>query len=431
MPSKKRNQTQGYQVPDRILGGQRFTVRPGSGLVVTDEMRQILAQPGFIKDKEGGSRLRRLYIDHSIGFNPNELSEFGMACFVGAFDAVQQALESGTHPSLDGTVTAFQAGYATILIWGSQRIPNDHRTRHLDTLRLLVSHKLPLDIPDICGFTALHHFAINPNSSSRDYDLLRLMLESGANPNVQDRYGVVPIYPTFEQIAIPGIELFMEFGADLDIEDADGITPNKVLINMGPEVTAAVQKWLRKRAGIEAARQDKCCEGCLRTDVVLKNCARCQVGRYCSKECQRTAWPTHRRICRLFSESATATLKPFYVDFPFTTIVSTSNLVRQANGITPAPTTSTKKVKPLDYPKDIVIKVQIAMSRGSPMMIYTKRKDFLCHVRRSDAPRDFDIVENVVMTKGFSGLKAYFAATLKSENELVVKIADVLAEQPF
>lgn len=63
-PNGKKKQ-QSYQLPSHILGGRRFSVTPGSGLVVTDEMKEILAQPGFIKDKEGGAKLRALYVDRT------------------------------------------------------------------------------------------------------------------------------------------------------------------------------------------------------------------------------------------------------------------------------------------------------------------------------------------------------------------------------
>lgn len=174
----------------------------------------------------------------------------------------------------------------TIVIWGSQRIKPNERTRHLDVLRLLIFRKAPLDIPDICDFTALHHFVTNPHPGSRSTELLRLMLESGANPDVQDRYGMVPLYPAFEYKFIPAIELLMEFGASLDIAEADNLTPKMMYVQMGPQVTAAIQKWLRKRAGEEAPRQEKECDGCHKTDVPLKGCSRCLIGRYCSRECQ-------------------------------------------------------------------------------------------------------------------------------------------------
>lgn len=55
----------------------------------------------------------------------------------------------------------------------------------------------------------------------------------------------------------------------------------------------------------------------------------------------------------------------------------------------------------------------------------------MCAVRRSDGPTAYDRISNVIRTRGVGGAKAYFAAELKSKDELVVKVSEVLAEQPF
>jgi MYND finger len=48
-------------------------------------------------------------------------------------------------------------------------------------------------------------------------------------------------------------------------------------------------------------------------DATLFNCARCvTVAKYCSKECQRLAWPAHKRFCDMWVESLQASDgKPF------------------------------------------------------------------------------------------------------------------------
>lgn len=40
----------------------------GCGIVIVPEMRELLAQPGYIKESQGGTRLRRLYQDGMLPY---------------------------------------------------------------------------------------------------------------------------------------------------------------------------------------------------------------------------------------------------------------------------------------------------------------------------------------------------------------------------
>lgn len=58
----------------------------------------------------------------------------------------------------------------------------------------------------------------------------------------------------------------------------------------------------------------------------------------------------------------------------------------------------------------------------------------MCTVDRAPHPEAYDAVVQTVRNRGVSGMggaKAYFAAELKNRDELVVKISEPLAEQPF
>lgn len=55
----------------------------------------------------------------------------------------------------------------------------------------------------------------------------------------------------------------------------------------------------------------------------------------------------------------------------------------------------------------------------------------MCTVERAPNPEAYDAVVRIVHSRGVGGVKAYFAAELKSPTELVVKTSEVLAEQPF
>ena len=96
------------------------------------------------------------------------------------------------------------------------------------------------------------------------------------------------------------------------------------------------------------------------------------------------------------------------------------------------------------YPKQAVIKVQIpfaghqatpkqqadAEQKGS-CLVYTKKRDFVCHFRAIDNRNAYKSLIKVIKTKGVGGLKAYFAADIRSEDEIVLKVSEVLAEQSF
>ena len=94
---------------------------------------------------------------------------------------------------------------------------------------------------------------------------------------------------------------------------------------------------------------------------------------------------------------------------------------------------------PKSESKNLVIKVQVPFdpnSRGPAvgngnLFLYTKKRDLVCTVRREDNPAGYDRIAQVVRTKGVGSVKAYFAAELKSKDELIVKVSEVLAEQPF
>jgi len=267
-------------------------------------------------------------------------------------------------------------------------------------------------------------------------------LEKGANVNAQNRFGEIPLFFSLQGGAAPIVDVLMEHGADLDVADANGDSPRKMCIIYGPEVTAVVQRWERKRKGEAAPWEEKRCENCKTKGSGLKQCARCHVVRYCSTECQRAHWKTHKPACNPFCAATTVTLKPTYGGPLESSTVSKADLTRQMLGIA-APTTNLVRpglTKNEAENKSMVIKIQIPIDSfpNSPiqsalggLFIYNKKRDFVCTVTRASNPTGYDAIVQIVRSRGVGGAKAYFAAELKNPNELVVKISEVLAEQPF
>lgn len=120
--------------------------------------------------------------------------------------------------------------------------------------------------------------------------LARILLEAGANVNYQNRYGEAPLLATMQTNQVASLDLLLDFGASLDVQDADGVSGRSLYLMCGAEVTAAVRKWERRRTGEEAPMQEKACDMCAikpEGGLTLKFCSRCGTARYCSSECQR------------------------------------------------------------------------------------------------------------------------------------------------
>lgn len=412
-----------------------------------------------------------------MNLNPLALSPFALSVFTGHFNLVKeanipcdsltyetyddepQAVERGAAPDLMGSETPFKSGYATLAILGAQRVQDGPpgSLRHLETLKYLFSKGLPPDVEDIVGFTALHHATTSPVPKE---DLTRCLLEHGANVNHRNRYGEISILGAMQLNLVPTIDILMEYNADLDLADADGWTARKHFLSCGPQVTAAVTKWIRKREGGEAPRAEKCCDACGASTSSLKNCARCRIARYCSADCQSMSvacslsirllisytekdWPSHKKTCQAFSASNTVILTPYYESFGST--IPTADFTRHYMGYPTQPSSwSSTQTRAAHTPKNLdraaktlVLKVQVPYT-GNPqirstgdLLLYTKKRDFACTIRRSDGPAEYDRISEVVRTKGVGGAKAYFAAELKSKEKLVVKVSEVLAEQPW
>ncbi|CAK5277976.1 unnamed protein product [Mycena citricolor] len=352
---------------------------PDGGMTVTPRMRELISRPGKLKSMEGGQELRDLYRAGSIDMDPFKFSRFGFHVFTGTLELVKEAVENGTAPDLAGYETAYQTSYASLVALGSQRFRDGppQSGKHLETLKYLLSKGLPPDGEDIVGYTAVHHLASSPEP--RD-ELLRCLLENGANVDHQNRYG--------------------------EASSVASVSDNRIDTH-----------------------------------------GYCRVARYCSVDCQRSAWPTHKRTCNPFSHSNTVVLMPHY--HAYNNTIPTADLTRRAMGYpSEAEAWSKNKMRGAHAPKkvdkeskSITIKVQVpwnfqgdleaSKKSSGDLLVYTKKRDFACTIRKRDAPAEYDRIAAVVREKGVGGAKAYFAAELESRDRLVVKVTEVLAEQPW
>jgi hypothetical protein len=147
-----------------------------------------------------------------------------------------------------------------------------------------------------------------------------------------------------------------------------------------------------------------------------------------------TDWKKHKPSCKRFSASNTVTVKPRYVNNPHAGMIPNQDLCRVVSGSCPPQALRLQSLshEATKYPMKIIIKVQIAkIPPGAPMLVYDAKRELICHLAREDAPAEFDRLTEIIRDKGTFGSKAYFPADLKSKDQLVIKIDETLAEQPF
>jgi ankyrin repeat protein len=126
------------------------------------------------------------------------------------------------------------------------RAANPAQLRHLDTLKYLISqHHLPLDTPDIAGWTALSHAAMAPIQQT---PLLKALLDGRAKANHQSRLGDCPLLGAIQQGNWQEVDLLLSYGADLDVTEADGHSPRSFYAGCGnAQVVQVVNKHIQRR----------------------------------------------------------------------------------------------------------------------------------------------------------------------------------------
>lgn len=80
------------------------------------------------------------------------------------------------------------------------------------------------------GFTALHYCAQN-----QYVDIAKLLIDKGADVNIQDKYGNTPLFKAvfFSEGKTEMIKLLVENGADPDVKNKSDVSPRELAESIG------------------------------------------------------------------------------------------------------------------------------------------------------------------------------------------------------
>eukprot|EP01025_Chloroclados_australasicus_P055697 TRINITY_DN680_c0_g1_i1.p1 TRINITY_DN680_c0_g1~~TRINITY_DN680_c0_g1_i1.p1 ORF type:complete len:374 (-),score=37.38 TRINITY_DN680_c0_g1_i1:1601-2722(-) len=166
----------------------------------------------------------------------------------------------------------------------------------------------------------------------------------------------------------------------------------------------------------------KLCASC--KQPASKTCSRCLSAHYCSKECQKTHWKTHKEVCgKATQKTENSVVLPIMQD-DFSGLLTgelVSCTINRYKGTLP-PQRLDKVPKNYAGDEKFVVKLQTPMPTGFPqhdvmagaMLIYDELQTFRRLIPQKE--ECFSSLSKLVRENGFMGLKMYMYAKREGQN---------------
>ena len=98
-------------------------------------------------------------------------------------------------------------------------------TMQLEAVQILFDHHADINSRDISGWTSLHSILAYCKSKEKFLDMVRLLLELGADPNICTNYHTTPLHQASSEGLFEAARLLLSHGAKVDEKDGKGRTP--------------------------------------------------------------------------------------------------------------------------------------------------------------------------------------------------------------
>ena len=132
---------------------------------------------------------------------------------------------------------------------------------------------------------------------------MRLLVQYGANVNSQNRYHTTALSEVVMKGDVKMLQTMLEIGADPHVGPDADVSP----LALSKSATIPIFKMLKSwgydpgphQSGFDcAAAVAHTCDNCGKFGA-KKNCSQCKSAWYCTKACQKSAWKTHKAVCKV------------------------------------------------------------------------------------------------------------------------------------
>ena len=143
-------------------------------------------------------------------------------------------------------------------------------------------------------------------------------------------------------------------------------------------------------------------------------------------------WKEHKKRCQPFDKDENLLIVTPSFEFGDSSgRVSTLLMIPIASANKRGPTLINERFeKNVPDGRNMVVKIQVPLGEGG-LLVYNKRRNFECFVDYDKNPTAYTRIKKIIVEKGIHGLKAYFAAELRSKDELAINVAVCLPESRF
>jgi len=290
---------------------------------------------------------------------------------------------------------------------------------HIRILKKLIELGANISAKDVAGRTPLHHcFAGYGNAATAA--MAELLLQAGADPNLQDRAGLTPLLIAVSGADLAGVSLLLKHGGDPDVKEYTEGHSSRARAAMFPAVNKLIAKTAKKGAAKERRQQREAAGGSLATCRACgagggTRCAGCFVAHYCNSACQKKDWKTHKVSCK----ETRAKYQPAKLRTDAGVAINLNHRSQQV-------TTYPKNQK---APEGLyVVKVQVPLQGAGPlagllstpkcedMMVYNQNRSLMGFLARVEQHELYDKLEQDIRHHGFQKNKAFYPVIYRKEH---------------